>query len=130
MPTRSPRLNVVLTDEQHSLLLELGQLQNRSASSYLREMLDAAMPMLRSALPIWRAAAQQAEAQPEALQQAIRDVLSEVEGQKDQLDLLQLLAGHLPGSASNDSLPDSVATASVASEDDTDRKASRRRKGV
>jgi hypothetical protein len=128
MPSRSPRINVVVTEEQHALLLELGALQQRSASSFLREMLDAATPMFRAALPIWRAAAKQAEAQPEALRQAIQDVIGEADANRDQLDLLQLLAGHLPGSSSNDSPSASDAAASGASEDVSGREAASGRK--
>jgi len=128
MPSRSPRINVVVTDEQHGMLLELGALQGRSAASFLREMLDAATPMLRTALPVWRAAAAQAEEQPEALRQAIHDALGEVEANRDQLNLLELLAGHTPVSASNDALPGTGGAASAASEPTSARKGGSGRK--
>lgn len=114
------------------MLLELGDLQGRSAASYLREMLDAAMPMLRHALPVLRAAAAHEEEQPEALvrqaQEAIRGTLGELEANVDQLNLLELLAGYTPGSASNDVVEGAAATTSGASEDGSTRKRARGRK--
>ena len=56
-----PRVNVTVTEEQHALLLELARLQGGSAAGYLRSQLDAAMPLLRAAVPLLREAAQQAE---------------------------------------------------------------------
>lgn len=121
MQKRSPRINVALTPEQHSLLLELGSLQGRSAASYLREMLDGAMPMLRDLMPVLRAAAAHTEQQPQALvkeaQDAIRATLDHIDEHKDQLNLLEVLAGHTPLSASNDALEEAGTGASGASED-------------
>lgn len=102
MPASNPRLNVTVTPHQHQLLMELGELQGRSAASFLREMLDAAMPMLDAMLPIYRSAAQQAAMQPEALQLAIRDALAGVEAQRAQLDLLGLIADTTPNTSNDD----------------------------
>lgn len=78
--TKSPRVNVVVTEEQHRLLLDLGALQHRSAASYLRELLDAATPLLRATLPILQASRSAMEDQPDALQKAAQDALEQVVG--------------------------------------------------
>lgn len=117
MPTKQPRVNVTISDEQHHLLMALGKLQGRSAASFLREMLDAATPMLEATLPIYEMAAQQAQAQPEALQAAIAKVLGQLDENVDQLDLLSLLASIVP-TVANDGDEGAVRTAaSGASED-------------
>lgn len=56
MPTRLPRLNVTISEEQHALLMRLGALQGRSAASYLRELLDASTPFLAALMPTLEAA--------------------------------------------------------------------------
>lgn len=61
MPTKNPRLNVTVTPEQHSLLLQLARINGGSAAGYLRQMLDEATPLLRATVPTLREAAQQIE---------------------------------------------------------------------
>jgi len=121
-----------MTEEQHTLLLELGALQGRSAASYLREMLDAAMPMLRELMPVLRAAAVHTEQQPEVMakeaQDAIRAALDGIEDQRDQLNLLELLVGPAGSSASNDVLAGPGTAASGASEDRASKRASGRKR--
>lgn len=51
MPTKHPRINVVVTDEQHALLQNLARSSNLTASKFLRLMLDDATPILRQAVP-------------------------------------------------------------------------------
>jgi len=126
MPTSSPRINVTVTPEQHSMLLELAELQGRSASSFLREMLDGSMPMLRALLPIYRRAAQAAEIQPQALQAAIRDALAAVEAGREQLDFLGTLTA-VEAHSANDRDGATVPAASGASEEN-DAPARRNRK--
>ena len=101
MPTNNPRIAVVVTSDQHKLLTELGELQGRSAASFLREMLDAGTPMLEAMLPVYRAAQAQIAMQPEALQMAIREALAAVDGKRAQLDLLKLLAASEANSAND-----------------------------
>ena len=79
MPTRLPRVNVTVTEEQHALLLELAELNGGSAAGYLRQMLDQATPLIRATVPALRMAAdemnttrQAASEQLEALLDAIR----------------------------------------------------------
>jgi hypothetical protein len=50
MPTLLPRLQVSMTEEQHRLLVELASLTRYSAAGFLRQMLDAATPLLRYAV--------------------------------------------------------------------------------
>lgn len=62
MPVRrTPRVNVVVSKEQHDLLLELASLDpnTRSASSFVRQMIDQVTPLLRATVPMMRAAAQE-----------------------------------------------------------------------
>lgn len=54
-----PRINVTVTDEQHSLLLELARLRGGSAAGYLRQQLDLSTPLLRAAVPLLRRAAEE-----------------------------------------------------------------------
>lgn len=61
MPSDKPRVNVVVSPEQHRLLLDLGRAQGRSASSYLREVLDGVEPYLRHMLDLEQARAQSVE---------------------------------------------------------------------
>lgn len=94
MPTALPRLNVVLTHEQHALLLELAALQGRSAASYLREMVDAATPLLRATVPTLRLAAQEIELTQQHASEALREPLRQLRalgmlGQPDLLETLQ-----------------------------------------
>ena len=126
MPTRNPRVNVCVTSEQHTLLLELGKLQGRSAASFLREMLDSTMPVLIAMLPVYRAAAAQQAMQPEALQLAIRDAIAAVDAGRDQLDFLHHLA-HVSSAISNDQGEEAAPAPSEAREDAAPRPAARKR---
>ena len=85
-PRSSPRVNVVVTEEQHALLLELARLDPsvRSASAFLRALLDQATPLLRKTVPMMRAAAEETDNARGELRGLISEFLHEV----DQLDLL------------------------------------------
>jgi len=76
MPTKKPRLNVTVTPEQHALLLELAELNGGSAAGYLRQMLDHSTPLLRTAVPLMRAAAQEVELSKETVQRLFDDALT------------------------------------------------------
>ena len=95
MPTRLPRLNVTISEEQHALLMRLGALQGRSAASYLRELLDASTPFLAALMPTLEAAKagelQLAEDQATALETMARALFRDAD--PDQLDLLEHIAG-------------------------------------
>lgn len=94
MPSKLPRINVTVTDEQRALLFELARLQGGSAAGYLRQMLDASTPLLRTAVPLLRASAQEMEltkAQVSTLLDDYAVALKDV-GLIDQLDLEDMLA--------------------------------------
>ena len=95
MPTRLPRLNVTISEEQHALLMRLGALQGRSAASYLRDLLDASTPFLAALMPTLEAAKagelQLAEDQATALETMARALFQDAD--PDQLDLLEHIAG-------------------------------------
>ena len=59
LPTRLPRLNVTVTEEQHALLLELAKLTGGSGAGFIRQMLDQATPLLRATVPALRLAAEE-----------------------------------------------------------------------
>jgi hypothetical protein len=95
LPSKSPRLNVSITDEQHALLLELAALEHRSAASFLREMVDALTPTLRVTVPILRHAANEVEMSQSQAREALKEpfaLLREmgVLGQRDLLDFNQV----------------------------------------
>lgn len=78
MPTKSPRVNVTVTSEQHSLLLELAALNGGSAASYMRQMLDQATPLLRATVPALRLAAKEMNATREEASIALKGVLDAI----------------------------------------------------
>lgn len=92
-----------MTKEQHALLLELAELQGRSAASYLREMLDSATPLLRSILPAFRLAAEQMDATKEETAKVLEEPLRKLQamGMLDQLDLLDSLPASPEASGSS-----------------------------
>ena len=91
MPSSLPRLSVVVTPEQHQLLSELSTLQSRSASSYMRHLLDLATPSLRRILgPLTEARDEEAEFD-EAFADEVAELLLEAEEDlTDQLALFDL----------------------------------------
>lgn len=90
MPTQQPRVNVTVTVEQHALLLELAELQGGSASGFLRQMLDAATPLIRVTVPMLRAASDEMEITRQRANELMRPVFDEMRktGLVDQPDLL------------------------------------------
>lgn len=95
MPTNLPRLNVTVTREQHSLLLELAELQDGSASGFLRGLLDDVTPLLRHVVPVLRTAAQEKNMKEDELQRLLNLSLSEIRGAVDdaQMDIEDVLSG-------------------------------------
>lgn len=94
MTKRKPRVNVVVSQEQHELLLELASLDPsvRSASAFVRQMLDEVTPLLRTTVPMMRAAAQNMDKSREQLREPLRNFIVAME----QMDLLDDAA---PGAA-------------------------------
>lgn len=93
MRTWSPRVNVTVTEEQHALLLELAELTELSAAGFLRQMLDAATPLLRKTVPALRASSEEMEEQQDAIREIFAHLMEEFRdtGIIDQLDLLDEL---------------------------------------
>ena len=94
MPTRRPRVNVTITEEQHALLTELAELQGRSSASYLKEMLDAATPLLRDLVPALRLASREMASKRDEVEGAMAPVMERFRalGMSAQLDLDEVLA--------------------------------------
>lgn len=92
MPKRAPqfRVNIVVTEEQHSLLVELASLDPsvRSSAGFVRELLDQVTPLLRKTVPLMRAAAEELEQGRNQLKEPLRQFLGELH----QLDLLDASA--------------------------------------
>jgi hypothetical protein len=84
---RNPRVNVVVSHEQHALLYELARLDpdTRSASAFLRQLLDEVTPLLRKTVPMMKAAAEELDSSREGLRGPLRDFLREIQ----QMDLLE-----------------------------------------
>jgi len=110
-------LNVTVSEEQHGMLLELGDLQHRSAASFLRELLDTATPILRATLPILRARSLAIEDQPAALEKSVTDALGALLGDDPaQIDLVDHIAALLASQgdqegAEGEAEPDARASA-------------------
>ena len=86
MPTRLPRVNVVVSEEQHRLLSELAALDpgTRSASSFVRQLLDQVTPLLRVTVPLMRTASEEMDSSRSQLREPMREFMAMV----DQFDLL------------------------------------------
>ena len=104
MPTILPRLSVVVTPEQHHLLTSLAALQGRSASSYVRRLVEVATPSLRALLASLEGVEAQEVALDENAQAAIEQLLDEAEDElADQLDMLDVF--DTDAGAENEGLP-------------------------
>ena len=90
MPTKLPRINVTVTEEQHALLLELATLQGGSASGFLRQYVDASTPLLRAAVPLLRRAAKETEVSKAEAARLLQEPLKRLQemGVLDQMDLI------------------------------------------
>jgi hypothetical protein len=84
-------VNIVVTPEQAALLKELALLDpsTRSASGFVRQLVDELTPLLRVMVPAMRAASQELDTSREALRGPLRDF-------SDKLKQLDLLAGSSP----------------------------------
>ena len=94
MPTKLPRINVTVTEEQRSLLFELAELEGGSAAGRVRQMLDAATPLLRAAVPLLRQAAQEHDLKKDEahalISRTMADLRRDTESQQVELeDLIQ-----------------------------------------
>ncbi len=97
VPTKQKRINVVVTDRQHSILTEMGALQARSASSIIREILDTTTPLFEATLIPLRAAAEAIEKQPLEARRILDEAFAAPDEDGDAGPTLLQLMGHLAG---------------------------------
>lgn len=109
MPTKLPRFLVTVTEEQDQLLRQLAEMQHRSVASFLRELLDAATPMLRASVPLLKAARTTVQEQPQALREAAEGYVRAVAFYDDQIDIEEVLAA-IQGPAAGEGEPPSSNT--------------------
>lgn len=98
----SPRVNVVVTPEQHRYLMTLARHQNRSAASLVRAMIDAAEPLMKRTVELFELTEQANGLTKQTALNAIKAVLDEMRelaGEGDQLDLMNLLPEPTDGEA-------------------------------
>lgn len=92
MPTPNPRLSVVVSPYQRDVLGALGAHQGRSASSYLRSILDASMPHLVALLAALDHAARSSTDLPKLLGDVSAEIARKLEPFEEahvqQLDLI------------------------------------------
>lgn len=79
MPSPFPRMAIVVTPEQHTLLMRLASLQGRSAASYVRHLVDLATPSLRALLTPLEAAQAEQDALDDGFQYALEQALQEAD---------------------------------------------------
>ena len=99
MPTKNPRLMITLTEEQRAVLDELGELQGRSAASFVRELVDAATPLLQSLATVMRAHVSLIQSQPTTVKKLVAEVIQKTYGdpvEPSQIDLEDHLALLVP----------------------------------
>lgn len=115
MPTVKPRITITLTDEQHSTLHALAQVQGVSMSSIVVDLVETTLPVLKRLATVLRNASEA----PQAVLDGLRASLESAEGDmvghgqavSEQLDLLVQLSaggaagGGLPAAVSEDSPP-------------------------
>ena len=112
---RSPRVNVVVTPEQHRLLMALARHQNRSAASLVREMIDAAEPHMKRAVELFELTEETTAVSQEKALEALRSVLEDLSalvGTNGQIDLEELL------NAATDDAEDALPAPSGARDDE------------
>lgn len=103
MPTPpSPRVNVVVTPDQHRYLMAIARHQNRSAASLVREMIDAAEPLMKRTVHLLELTEEANATTRQTALDALKSVLeelSELAGTNGQQNLLDLLPGASGGEA-------------------------------
>lgn len=103
MPSKQPRLNLTITEEQRALLFELAELEGGTASGFVRKLVDQVTPLLRVSVPLLRTAAQEHQITVEQGRQRIKEALEELShtGLLDQLDFDDLMQGRRAVTAGN-----------------------------
>lgn len=108
MPTRNPRVNVCVTPAQHDLLKKLARMQGRSAASLVRDMVDAAEPMMAKTADMLDLLYETKGATREAALEAMREVLEEIQalmGPSAQPSLFEALMDEKNGSVADAPAP-------------------------
>jgi len=103
MPSKQPRLNLTITEEQRALLFELAELEGGTASGFVRKLVDQVTPLLRASVPLLRTAAREHQITVEQGRERIREALEEIShtGLLDQLDFDALMQGRRAATAGN-----------------------------
>lgn len=97
MPTTKPRITITLSDEQHTTLQALAQLQGVSMSSIVVDLVDTTLPVLQRLVSVLHNASQAPKAVLEGLSASLNTALGDAQGHgnavMNQLDLLVRLSG-------------------------------------
>lgn len=97
MPTAKPRITITLSDEQHSTLQALAQLQGVSMSSIVVDLVETTIPVLQRLVTVLQTASQAPQAVLDGLratlQAAESDVISHGDAVMGHLDALVNAAG-------------------------------------
>jgi hypothetical protein len=92
MPTRNPRVNVTLPQHHFEVITRLAQLQGRSRSAVIAELLDAAIPVLERVVVVGESAVRAQVVAREELRDSFASaeaaILPHVTAAMDQLDML------------------------------------------
>lgn len=89
MPTAKPRITITLSDEQHSTLQALAELQHVSMSSIVVDLVETTMPVLQRLVSVLKNASQA----PQAVLDGLRASLESAEG--DVFLHAEAVIGHL-----------------------------------
>lgn len=103
MPSKQPRLNLTITEEQRALLFELAELEGGSAAGFVRKLVDQVTPLLRASVPLLRTAAREHQITVEQGRERIKEALEELaqSGLLDQLDFDSIMADRRAVTAGN-----------------------------
>lgn len=97
MGTTKPRITVTLTDEQHATLRALSDMQGRSMSSLVGELVETTMPALDRVLELLRAAESALPEVHASLARALEEGEARIEGHAAEvLGEFERLAALLP----------------------------------
>ena len=97
MPTAKPRITITLSDEQHSTLQSLAQVQGVSMSSIVVDLLDTTLPVLQRLTEVLKNASEAPQAVLDELKASMDNAEADMVGHGasvlNQLDLLVGLSG-------------------------------------
>lgn len=94
MPSPFPRISVVVTPDHHKVLERLSKLEGRSISSFVRQVIEVAMPTWEQLLTTVEKAAIQRNRLDDGFQTAVEELLSEAEYDlEEQLSIEDFISG-------------------------------------